>query len=174
MEWDGRDGRRGIMCDRCDVECPESPESPESSRGCGEWLFGPQNGSLWRYEHPLKYIHPCPFGGFLPQAPAAGNVSDCMSKLVVRASEISIANPKYPRVRGRRNDLGLEISSGVIYDIPDHPIKVLGLLHHLAGKGKADSDFFFFAIERIAAARGWHIHPTQGGPVTDLLPESEN
>ena len=57
----------------------------------------------------------------------------------------------------------LTVCRGRDYEIPDHPVKVLGLLHHLAGKGWADSGFFFHAIQRIADAKGWKIHPFQGG-----------
>jgi hypothetical protein len=84
--------------------------------------------------------------------------------LVVRASDIDITPPKYPRVVKFEGALWLEAAKDRDYKVPDHPIKVLGLLHHLAGKTWADCGFFFYAIQRIASAKGWKIHPFQGGP----------
>jgi hypothetical protein len=64
--------------------------------------------------------------------------------------------PEYPKVskRGRKLFLDIKPRDGAGYRIPEDPIKVLGLLHHLSGKTWADTgEFFQLAISRIAAAR---------------------
>lgn len=68
---------------------------------------------------------------------------------------------EYPKATERGRSLFLEVKprDGEGYRVPDDPIKVLGLLHHLAGKTWANHEFFFYAISRIAEARGWQIHP---------------
>jgi hypothetical protein len=88
------------------------------------------------------------------------------SLLVVRASDIDCSPPHYPRVKTLKRGMFLEVCRGRDYKIPEHPIKVLGLLHHLSGKIWADNEFFFYAIQRIATAKGWKIHPFQGGEVS--------
>ncbi len=82
---------------------------------------------------------------------------------IICLAEIDCTPPEYPRVI-EDEDTGddvLEIFDGVEYEIPHHPIKVLGLLHHLAGKEWADGRFFHHAIDRIARAKNWPIHPFQ-------------
>ena len=85
-------------------------------------------------------------------------------------SDVDCTPPTYPKVTKNKRGLWLAVSRGRDYLIPEHPIKVLGLLHHLAGKKWADSGFFFHAISRIAKAKGWKIHPFQGGETVEAVP----
>lgn len=45
------------------------------------------------------------------------------------------------------------------YRIPKDPVFVLGLGQHLANKPWTTATWLHYAIERIAAACGWQIHP---------------
>lgn len=84
-----------------------------------------------------------------------------MQPIIVRASDIDTTPPEYPKVVKRNAELFLRLEDGREYEIPSDPIKVMGLLHHFAGKTWADHGFFFCAIARIAEAQGWQIHPFQ-------------
>ncbi len=79
--------------------------------------------------------------------------------IVIKLSEIKAKPPEFPRVVKRNHQLFLEVQGGMEYQIPKGPIKTMGLLHHLAGKIWAEREFLFYAIARIAQARGWQIHP---------------
>ena len=72
---------------------------------------------------------------------------------------IDATPPKYPKAVERNGEVFLRLEDGREYEVPDDPMKVLGLLHHLSGKTWADRSFFFHAIQRIARAKGWEIHP---------------
>ena len=77
----------------------------------------------------------------------------------IKLSDIEYTPPAFPKVVKRRHKLWLVLEDGREYEVPADPIKVLGLLHHFAGKVWADHGFFYHAIARIANARGWQIHP---------------
>lgn len=81
---------------------------------------------------------------------------------VVSAAELARRLPKPPKfpkvVKNRRGEF-LVLADGRDYQIPESPVKTLGLLHHLSQKRGCDARFLGLAIERIAAARDWPIHP---------------
>jgi len=82
---------------------------------------------------------------------------------IICLADVHPVRPHFPRVikDEETGDLVLEVFDGVEHEIPDHPIKVIGLLHHLAGKSWPDGRFFHYAIDRIARVKGWPIHPFQ-------------
>jgi hypothetical protein len=41
--------------------------------------------------------------------------------------------------------------------LPEDPVKVLGLLHHLSTKTWATPDFLRLVMERVAEAHGWDL-----------------
>jgi hypothetical protein len=77
----------------------------------------------------------------------------------IRLSDIDATPPEFPKVVRRKGKPFLQLEDGREYRIPSDPIKVMGLLHHFAGKVWANHRFFFHAIARIAKERGWEIHP---------------
>ncbi len=82
-----------------------------------------------------------------------------MELKIVKLSEINSTPPEFPKVVKRKRKLFLQLEDGREYGIPTDPIKVMGLLHHFAGKKWANHRFFFHAIARIAKSQGWEIHP---------------
>jgi hypothetical protein len=82
-----------------------------------------------------------------------------MEPVVIRASDIDSTPTEFPKVVRRNRKPLLQLDDDREYEIPNDPIKALGLLHHFAGKNWADRRFFFYAITRIAETRGWRIHP---------------
>jgi hypothetical protein len=81
-----------------------------------------------------------------------------MNPLIIKLSDIDTAPPEFPMVVRRRRKSVLRLEDGREYEIPSDPIKVMGLLHHFAGKTWANHRFFFHAIARIAQAQGWQIY----------------
>ena len=72
--------------------------------------------------------------------------------------------PKFPKVSKHRHQ-GWVMDCHKTYwcNLPDTPLGVLQLLHHLSAKTWADREFLHLAIERIFAARGWDLHNDGGG-----------
>jgi hypothetical protein len=87
--------------------------------------------------------------------------------VTVRGDEVDLTTPKYPRVikRRRYGKLLLETCKGCPgYEIPEDPVEVLWLLHHLAekrsrneGQGRVEIDkrYLLYMIRRVMRARGW-------------------
>ena len=64
----------------------------------------------------------------------------------------------YPRIEFSNDQYYLVTAPATDYPIPEDPIKVLGLLRHVAEKTWADGPFMHRVIEHIARIRGWDIH----------------
>lgn len=75
-------------------------------------------------------------------------------RVAIKASALT-----FPKVVKRKRELLLVLDDGRQYEIPNDTIKTMGLLHHLASKTWASRRFLYYAIGRIAEARGWKIHP---------------
>jgi hypothetical protein len=82
-----------------------------------------------------------------------------MMPMIVKASDIDTTPPEFPKIVKRMRQPFLQLEDGREYAVSSDPLKVLGLLHHLAGKKWANHGFFFHAIARIAKTQGWEIHP---------------
>jgi hypothetical protein len=54
--------------------------------------------------------------------------------------------------------LWLDLEDGRDYEVPVEAVKVLGFINHFAEKSWATPAWLRRAIQRIAEARGWHIH----------------
>jgi hypothetical protein len=66
--------------------------------------------------------------------------------------------PRPSRMAALLERLWLGLEDGRDYEVPPDPVKVLGLINHLAGKSWATTDLVCDAIERIAGEGGWDIH----------------
>ena len=78
---------------------------------------------------------------------------------IVRASDVKLVYRRHPRVVTKRDEMFLEVFPGRSYRVPDDPHRFMGLMSHLAMKTWASGALISDAIERVAQAKGWLIHP---------------